>query len=147
MPRNNQAMQRPTGPTIVRQEFYTYASNVASIASGANATDSINIEASSDFVLEKLTFFADIAAAAQTVSSQVLPLVKLQITDTGSGNQIFSTALPIPMIFGTGALPFILPRPRKFDANSTIQLAYTNYDAASTYQLYIGFVGRKVFYR
>ena len=130
---------------IFRKDFYVYSANVASIASGANATSNINIEADSDFELQKLTVFADIAAAAQTASTRVLPLVTLQITDTGSGRQLFSDSIPIPLIFGDGNLPFILPNPRRFASNSVIQLSFTNYDAASTYQLYLGFVGVKTY--
>ena len=130
---------------VLDKDFYGYQSNVASIAPAANATDTINIQANSDFILQKLVFFADIAAAAQTASTQVLPLVTVQITDTGSGRQIFSDPMPIPMIFGTGQLPFILPNPRRFAANSTIQISYTNYDAASTYQLFLGLIGVKIY--
>ncbi len=128
---------------ILAKDFYVYQSSVLAIAPGANATDTINIQADSDFILQKLTFFADIAAAAQTESSRVLPLITMQLTDTGSGRQVFSDALPIPSIFGAGELPFILPNPRRFRANTTMALSYTNYDAAATYNIYLQFIGLK----
>ena len=101
-----------------RSEFFTYAATVSLLAAAGNATSIISIEASSDFVLQKLSFFADIAAAAQTQSTQVLPLIRLQITDTGSSTTLFNQAVPIPAVFGTGQIPFILPVPRRFRANS-----------------------------
>jgi hypothetical protein len=130
------------GEQILNKDFFVYQS---SIASGANASDSINIQADSDFILQKLTFFADIAGAAQTSATQVLPLITMQITDTGSGRQVFSDNIPIPAIFGTGSLPFILPNPRRFASNSTIALSYTNIDAASTYRLFVQLIGTKIY--
>lgn len=129
----------------IAQDFYVYTSNVASIAPGANAEDSINIQADSNFLLQKITYFADIAGAAQTDSSRVVPLVTVQITDTGSGRQMFSDQIPIPAIFGTGKLPFILPNPRLFAANSNIAVSYTNIDAAVTYRIYLQFAGIKTY--
>ncbi|MDH5654203.1 MAG: hypothetical protein OEZ39_20290 [Gammaproteobacteria bacterium] len=127
------------------KDFYTYRSTALALAFGGNATDNINIEASSDFLVQKLTYQVDIAAAAFTDSTRPIPNVTLQITDTGSGQQFFSDALPIPMIFGTGQVPFILPIPRLVMANSALQLAYTNYDAAVTYNIYLGFIGMKIY--
>jgi len=139
-------MKHPaTGQEIINKDFYVYQSSVASIANGANATDTINIQADSDFILQKLTFVADVAAAAQTDSSRVLPLITVQLTDTGSGRQIFSDPVPIPAIFGRGELPFILPNPRLFRANTTIAISYSNYDAALTYQIFLQFVGMKIY--
>ncbi len=139
-------MKHPTtGKEVINKDFYIYQSDIASIAPGANATDTISIQADSDFVLQKLTVFADVAGAAQTDSSRVLPLVTVQLTDTGSGRQVFSDGVPIPAIFGTGALPFILPNPRLFRANTTIALSYANFDAALTYRIYLQFVGLKLY--
>lgn len=126
-----------------RQDYFVYESEALALAAGASANDTINIEADSDFVLQKLAYFADIAAAAQTASSRVIPLVTVQITDTGSGRQLMQNPIPVPSIFGTGELPHILPNPRLFMANSTIQVAYTNFDAASTYNLRLAFIGYK----
>ena len=130
---------------VLNQDFYVYQSSITSIASGANASDTVNIQADSDFILRKLTFFADIAGAAQTTATQVIPLISLQITDTGSGRQVFSDNIPIPAIFGTGSLPFILPSPRRFASNSAIAISYTNFDAASTYRLFVQLIGTKVY--
>lgn len=132
---------------VINKDFYIYTSNIISIAAAASASDNINIEADSDFYLQKLSFFADVAAAAQTDSSRVLPLVTIQITDTGSGRQLFSSETPIPAVFGYGSIPFILPNPRRFAANSVISIAYTNYEAVNTYQLYLAFIGMKIYRR
>lgn len=125
------------------KEFFSYELDFASLASGTSNSDSFNIQADSDFVMQKLAYFADIAAAGQTNSSRVVPLISLTITDTGSGRQLMSSATPIPSIFGTGELPFILPTPRLFQARSNVAVTVQNFDAANTYNLKLSFIGYK----
>lgn len=139
-------MQRTEfGPN--KSDCYVYQVNVASLAGGANTTSTINIRADANFVLHKLAMYADIAAAVQTDSSRVLPAVTLQITDTGPGRQLFSDVVPLPSIFGAGGLPFILPGPRLFAANSTISFAFTNISAATTYRIYLSLIGVQIYIR
>jgi len=137
---NNDLMQ----PRIVK-DFFAYELDFSGLVAGEAATGNINIQADSAFQLQKLTYFADIAAAPQTDSSRVLPLVMLQMTDTGSGRNLFSTAVPIPSIFGTGNLPFILPAPKEFSAKATISVVVSNFSAATTYNLRLTLIGQKVF--
>lgn len=127
------------------KDFYVYSVSFSSLAAAGTDLQSVNIEADSNFQCVKLAYFADIAAAAQTYSSRVVPLVTLQITDTGSGRNLFNEATPIPNLFGSGEIPFILPIAREFKANSTVNFSVTNYDAASTYNLYLSLIGVKVF--
>jgi len=135
------------GRTYVARDFYVYQENFLALASGATANGSIEVQADSDFVLQKMNYFADIAAAAQTPTTGVIPLVTLQLIDTGSGRNLFESAVPIPSIFGTGQLPFVLPIPRVFFARSTIALQVTNFDAAETYNLRLSFIGYKAYPR
>jgi len=125
------------------KEFYTYQEDFTGVASGASATGNINIQADSDFVMQKLTYHADIAAATVTDSSRVVPNMTVIITDTGSGRQLMESAVPIASLFGTGQLPFILPTPRLFLARSTINIVVANFDAAVTYNLRLSFTGYK----
>ncbi len=128
-----------------RRDFYTYEAEALLLAAGASANDVINIEADSNFILQKLSYIADIAAAAFTDSTRPIPLVNVQLIDTGSGRQLMQNPIPIPSMFGTGQLPFILPNPRLFMRNSTIQIAFTNFDAAITYNVRLAFIGYKVY--
>ena len=127
------------------KEFFTYQEDFSAVASGASATGNINIQADSDFVLQKLTYYADIAAAAQTANTRVIPNATIVITDTGSGRQLMESAVPIASLFGTGQLPFILPTPRLFQARSTISLIVANFDAAVTYNIRLSFSGYKLY--
>ncbi len=128
-----------------RRDFYTYESETVALGVGLSSNDVINIEADSDFILQKLTYQADIAGAAQTDGTRVIPNVLVQLIDTGSGRQLMQNPIPIPNIFGIGAIPFILPNPRLFMRNSTIQIAYTSFEAAITPTVRLSFIGYKVY--
>jgi hypothetical protein len=128
-----------------RRDFYVYEVETIAIAVGGSTNDTISIEADSDFILQKLTYAADIAGASQTESSRIIPNVLLQITDTGSGRQLMQDPIPIPSFFGVGMLPFILPNPRLFMRNSTIQVAFTSFEAAITPSVRLAFIGYKVY--
>ena len=129
-----------------RRDFYIYEAETVLIAVGALTNDVINIEADSDFILQKLTYQADVGSgAAQTDATRVIPNVLLQITDTGSGRQLMQNPIPIPSFFGTGRVPFILPNPRLFMRNSTIALAFTSFEAAITPTVRLAFIGYKIY--
>lgn len=127
------------------KDFFVYEVDFAALAAAASATGQFTIQADSDFLLSKLACTADIAAAAQTDSTRVIPLVSILITDTGSGRNLMNQAVPIPAMFGQGDLPFILPRQRIFVARSVVTVTLTNYDAASTYNVKLSFIGEKGF--
>lgn len=127
------------------KSFFGYSTTHSSVASGADDTQSINIEADSAFALQKLAYFADIAAAVQTDSSRVIPLATVQIRDTGSGRDLFDNAIPIPSVFGTGKIPFILPEPRIFKPNATLQVIVSNFSASTTYNIRLALLGVKIF--
>lgn len=139
--------QAPQAPARRRDFFvYTLAFTGASIlAPGAANQGAIQIQADSDFELTKFTMFADIASAAETESTRVLPLVTIQITDTGTGRQLFSSPLPIPAIMGDGRIPFILPVPKIFSANASVAVAVANFSAATSYGLRLCLIGAKIF--
>ncbi|MES9901027.1 MAG: hypothetical protein ABW148_18675 [Sedimenticola sp.] len=139
MPQN-----QPVQPRVIK-DFYVYEEDFSALASGASDIGSINIQADSDFVVQKLTYFADIAAAAQLDGTRIIPLVTIQITDSGSGRNLMEAPVALSNIFGTGELPFILPQPKLFLARSTISISVTNFDAAVTYNLRLSLIGYKVF--
>lgn len=134
----------PPGANFVR-EFYTYQEDFSALAASTSAIANVNIQSDSDFVLQKLMYFADIAAAAQLSNSKVVPLCTIVITDSGSGRQLMESAVPIPSLFGSGDLPFILPTPRLFQARSTITITIANFSAATTYNVRLSLCGYKVY--
>lgn len=130
---------------MILKDFFTYAIDFASVAAGISATDNIQIQADADFEVQKLTFFADIAGAAQTVTTSVIPLMTVLIVDAGSGRQLMDRALAIPALFGDGKIPFILPTTRIFAARSNVTFTVTNFSAATTYRLRLNMIGTKLF--
>jgi hypothetical protein len=129
-----------------QRDFFVYPAEFGSIAAAANATVNINISADSDFYLTALTLFATLAGAAQTDASQVAPQLLYQITDTGSGRQLFNGSLPAWSIAGDGKRPFRLIHPRLFRRSTTIQVVATNFSAAETYtRSWLNFVGFKLY--
>ena len=110
-----------------------------------SANDIVNIEADSDLILQKFAYEADIAAAAFTFTTRPIPLITIQLIDSGSGRQLMQNPIPVSSFMGDGQLPFILPNPRLFLRNSTIQIAFTNFDAAITYNIRLAFIGYKTY--
>lgn len=139
-----QAMVLPPAPQK-RRDFFVYPITFTGLAAGAADQGSIQIQADSDFELSKLTFFADIAAADQDESTRVLPLITVQITDSGTGRSMFSQPLPVPAIMGDGRIPFILPTPKIFSANASVQVAVQSFSAATDYNIRIALIGAKIF--
>lgn len=132
-------------PIATRRDFFVYTVFFDNLAPAAASSKAIQIQSDSDFELQKLTMFADIANASQTASTRVLPLATVQITDTGTGRQLFNSPVAIPAIFGDGQIPFILPTTKLFSKNASVSIDVSNFDAASTYDIRLFLIGSKIF--
>ena len=133
------------GSSSFYRQYYIYEAQALALAAGGTATDNIQIDSDADFIWTKATYEADIAAAAFTDSTRPIPNVNLQLNDTGSGRNFFNDVIPVPSMFGTGEIPFILPVQQRLRRNSTLQVNFTNFDAAVTYNLRLAFIGYKDF--
>lgn len=136
---------RPPAPPAQMRDFFVYDIDFAALAPNGTANGQIQIQADSDFELQQLAHFSDIAAATETESSRVLPLVTIQITDTGTGRQMFNAPVPIPALFGDGRIPFVLPTTKMFSRNASVSFVLSNYDAAATYNIRLQLIGAKIF--
>ncbi len=126
-------------------DFFVYEVDFTNIAPGGSSTAGFTIQQEADFLLTKITMCPDIAGAFYDDSTRPVPLVTIMINDTGSGRNLMSSAVPLPNIFGSGGLPFILPRQRLITASSVVNVTLTNYDAAETYNIRLSFIGEKAF--
>lgn len=132
--------------TQYARDYAAYELDFAALASGATATGSIQIQADSYFNWIKGAYYATIANAAFTDQTRPIPSITMQVTDGGSGRQLFSPLpVPVPSVMGTGQLPFILPRPRMFMPRSSITITVANFDAAVEYNLRLTLIGEKIF--
>lgn len=120
-------------PTRDGTDIMFYATSVASIANGASSNSQIQIDSGVDFYWFATTYQSDIAAAAQTESTVVIPLVTVLINDTGSRKNLQNTPVPLSSLAGPGERPYRLVRPRLFRASSTINFTWANYSAGTTY--------------
>lgn len=127
-------------------DMFTYNAKVPSLGVGASVTVNVQVQADTSFIWDKTSVFAAIAGAAQTNATQVLPQIDVTIQDTGSGRLLQNEPVQVTDIAGDGKLPFVLPQPRVFSANSTITLTFTNTSNAEVYtNLQFSLIGRKVF--
>lgn len=136
----------PGGPRVIAEDFYTYGIQFQAFNAGDTSTGFIQIEADSDFLIQKLAYFSNLNDNAVTVFSQDVPLATILIIDTGSGRQIMNIPIPIGALFGDGRLPYILPTPKLFTKNSRINVTLFNFSAGVDYNdIWINFEGKKIF--
>lgn len=133
------------GPRQFRKDWFIYGLDF-SINALATSNQQFQVQADSDFELIKLGYTADVAGAVQTDSTRPIPLITLQIQDSGAGRNLFNVPISLASIFGNGGLPFILPIPRIFKANTTVTCTFVSYSAATNYHMNVAFIGCKVFY-
>lgn len=136
------------GQKVISDEFYIYSTGrpTAALAAGGQSTQNIQIQADSDFLIEKHSFNADLAGATQTESSRLLPNVSVLLTNTSSGRQLMNLQFPLTGIFGSGELPMILPRQYLLPASSTLQIQLISFEAAVTPFITLNFIGRKIYW-
>lgn len=123
--------------------FYSYSMFFDGVAFGGTATDSFVVEANSDFIWTKATFFAtnDTTPLTQTNATRVIPSMTIELIDTGSAYQLFSEPQPIANVFGTGRVPFLINPAYRFAKNATMRGVVVNFDTAVTYSLRLSFIG------
>jgi hypothetical protein len=115
------------------------------IAAGTTVTVNVQIDAGSPFVIVNQTYDANTANAARASGTYVVPNAIVLLTDTGSNRTLMDVAVPIPNIFGNGQFPFVLAEPKIMQANSQLQCAITNIDAAAGYNIRLSFNGFKLY--
>jgi hypothetical protein len=137
-----------TNQVIISDEFFIYSTGrpAAALAPAATSTTNISILNDSDFLVEKLSFNADIAGATQTASGLLLPNVSVLLTNTSNGKQLTNVQVPLTGFFGTGQLPFILPRQYLIPASSTLQIQLISFEAAISPFITLNFIGRKIYW-
>lgn len=130
---------------LVGADTFFYQTSFPAVAPGAAPVQPIQIDGDSRFRLHKITMFADLAGAAQTDSTRVIPVGTVLIQDNKSGRQLMTDPISLGAMFGDGRLPFILPRQKTFPASSVIRVTFTNTSAGTTYNLQLVFIGEKLF--
>lgn len=125
---------------------YTYATSPTTVAAGTSVSTSIQIEADSSFEILKRMIFASWTA----VESSAVPLASgilmtVQMTDTGSGRNLFNTAVLASNAFGTAQFPFIMQQTKVFSARSVISFTLANIGSVDYHNVQVALNGRKIF--
>lgn len=106
-------------------DAFWYTASVAGLSSVApNGNALVNMDGDSYFWCVALTAVANIAGAAYTESTAPLPLVAIQIADTGTGKTLMNASVLIPGMFGDGKRPYRFVKPRVFNPNATVQFTF-----------------------
>lgn len=124
------------GGSIVQGDGFYYIYDIipaASIANGVTSTVTQQFDQVTVFKWVRTTFYCDLAGAAQTESTRVLPLVTLKITDIASGFAFMNNPIPLFTMAGAAELPYVLPTPQFILANAVLQFTFANISAATTY--------------
>lgn len=120
---------------------YGYNLTFSALASGASATQTLNIAANADFIALLLHHRANVAAAGQNVSTKVAPLARILVVDSGSNEQFTNSAVDLENYSTNGNIINTLSYPRIISGRSTLTVTVSNYDAAQTYNIDVFFEG------
>lgn len=135
------------GREYASSEAYFYPTEPALLVASAAAPNPLGVvrfDTDSDFELQAIGALADIAAAAQTDSTRVIPLVTVLFRLSG-GNDWMPNPIPLSLLTGDGRLPFILPETIIIPANSTLSAQLARFAAAVDYNIRLAFLGRKLY--
>lgn len=131
-----------------RREFFVYAPRVL------EDFDSVvlPLEQDAEFELMKIAQFSEEAPDAgfgtpQTEATRVLPLLELQILDTGTGRNVFSEPVPLSAIAGDGTVPFVLPTTKIFSRTSKMEISVqpVNEEVGNNYRVRLMLIGEKIY--
>ncbi len=144
---NPQTIPQVLNPRDGNADYFWYATRITGLSSVApNGTSILNMDADSDFWCVAFSYQADIAVATLTEATNVVPLVNLQINDTGSGKSLSNTPVSLTTMAGDGKHPYRLLRPRVFLSNASVQFNWTSYVVAgTTYNISFTLHGIKVY--
>lgn len=132
------------------KDWFSYVIQFTAVAEGDRDSTNIQIDASSDFFLTALTYFAtiDSSTAVIDVSTTVVPVATLLITDNGSNRQLMNAPVPLFLLAGDGNHPHRLIHPRLFRANSSVAFTLNSINTSQnlTYDnIWINLEGFKIY--
>ena len=122
------SIQASNGKMYRNDKNFDYAFSSVAIPANSSGSSSIVIDSDADFEMDSLVYFAFPTAdpQSQTVAGRYIPLVTINIQDTGTSEFIFSQQIPIDTVAGTAGFPGRLRKPRVFSSRSNVTIYYTN---------------------
>lgn len=134
-----------SGQTYQRTPFSYHVdigTEAAAIASGATSTGSVTIQSDSHFLCRSILFSCFDTTAHTNITA---PNTTIQITDAGSGTNLFDAQLQLILVAGTASLPGLLLTPRLFKPAATVTVTLTNVQSTNAQKYEIVLQGEKIF--
>lgn len=125
----------------IELDYFVYTASWVNLLAAITATVNVPLTADSDFVWDAFNLCAYSAVGVLVVNPDYL----LQVFDTGSGRNLQDNPVHVNNVSGNGQLPYILPEPKLFKGNATIQVTLQNLTAVAA-RVDVALIGRKVFY-
>lgn len=144
-------------PRLNGADWYTYIVDAGNspaptgagqnLAAGGTSNPTLQIDSGTDFYLIALSYQAQVnAAGGLEESTNPVPLVTVQMNDSGSTRNLFNIAAPVGAIAGDGKRPGRLIRPRIFRALSNVVFTFTSLEPSVVYaHLYLLLWGYRKF--
>ena len=120
---------------------YAYTTTFTSLTAASTQSTTINIAANADFIALGFHHRANVAAAAQNVSTKTAPLVRMLVTDSGSNEQFTNSGIDLENYSTNGNIINNLAYPRIISGRSTLTIQVTSYEASQTLNLDIAIEG------
>ncbi len=122
------------------KRFFSYELTMGPMAAAAGDTDTFQVKADYDFYWFKSEAFVYDANGLGVATTQ-WPLIEVMLQDGGSTEQLMNQAVAVNSVFGTGAIPYILPQPHRIPAGSSFNATATNKHATIAYSVRLCFSG------
>lgn len=152
----SQAMRQPPPSAALYQEllppqvrkrakdFFGYGTDFTPLAAAGTLSQDIAIQNDSDFLLVTASAIVTDVLNTTFTATNAAPFL-VQISDSGSGRNLFNRAVHFSAVFGDAQLPAWFPFPKLLDRASTLRVTLQNLDGANAFNVRVLFEGIKVF--
>jgi len=158
-PDNNpvyQALAQMVAETQVVRHPYTFevdfssgagllAGQFAAPGVGLNTPGNFLVDSSAPFMLQSLTYEADIAGAAKTEQTNIVPNATVFISPQSSNRNLMNVAVPVPSLFGRGRAKAYLHEAYWLPANTNVTVTLYNFEAVNTNNIRLSFHGYRLY--
>lgn len=124
------------------KDFFTYSTSFLPLAAGASASQTIQINSDSHFLIVMAALTARLDVAAATFSPD--PPLTAEIQTSGSGRLFQNEPTDVRNVFGSAELPGILPYPKVIDGGSTVTVRLASLGTADL-NIRVAFLGLKIY--
>lgn len=122
---------------------FTFTLNYTPATASTTTNQTFTVQADSAFSLIKMTAVVTATDNTTFQTTGQWPFL-ITLSDSGSGRDLMDTGVHLYNTFGTAERPFILPKPKLFDPNSTVTGKVQNLSGTS-YNVRLSFHGFKIF--